>query len=275
LPAYAVLAHHAGWSTFATVGIHLALTLAWFGAAERWWPHRVDWAPDGAALRRDGIFFGANALTDTVGSWLVRGSVVMLAGRPDAGGPAHDLPLWIAVPLAVCLAELGAYGLHRLSHAGGWLWRVHAVHHRPESLNAANNFTAHPFNVLLLKIVKLVPLLLLGFDEQAVLLATLFLQLQSFATHANTRGGMGWLNYVVGTAELHRRHHSIHAQEALNFATAVPLWDQVFGSFRYRATLEPVRVGLETPEHYPASTDWLGLLKLPLEKRPISQPSPE
>ena len=125
-----------------------------------------------------------------------------------------------------------------------------------------NNFTTHPINVLLLKLAKLSPLLLLGFDAKAVLFAMLFVQAQSFATHANVRGSMKWLNHVVGTAELHRRHHGVNVDEALNFATALPLWDQVFGTFRLR-TEEPAAVGVAAPKHYPDRRDWRGLMLLP------------
>jgi sterol desaturase/sphingolipid hydroxylase (fatty acid hydroxylase superfamily) len=99
---------------------------------------------------------------------------------------------------------------------------------------------------------------------EAVLWAGLFQQLQSFATHANTRGRMGWLNLVIGTAELHRRHHGTQVEEALNFGTAIPLWDQLFGTFRFRCTREPAAVGVAHPERYPASSDWWGLMRLPL-----------
>ena len=266
LPPYAAAVLQAGWSGQAALAAHLVLTLLWFGAAERWLPHRTDWTPDGPALRRDGIFFGVNVPADGLGAWLAASLALLLAGGPAATGWAQGLPLWAAAPLALLVSELAGYWLHRASHRGGWLWRVHAVHHRPESLNVTNNFTTHPINVLLLKLVKLLPLVLLGFTAHAMLLAALFQQLQSFATHANTRGQMRWLNYLIGTAELHRRHHSIDPDEAQNFATAIPLWDQVFGTFRYHGTQEPASVGLADARRYPASTAWRGLMWLPLQR---------
>ncbi|MCW7540981.1 sterol desaturase family protein [Aquabacterium sp. A7-Y] len=266
LPLYATAALQGGWNGQAALAAHLVLTLVWFGVAERWLPHRADWAPDGRALRRDGIFFSVNALADTLGGWLAASLALLLAARPAAAGLAAALPLWAAAPLALLVSELAAYWLHRAMHTGGWLWRVHAVHHRPPSLNVANNLTTHPINVLLLKLVKVLPLMLLGFEANAVLLAALFQQLQSFATHANTQGRMGWLNYLVGTAELHRRHHSVDPREAQNFATALPVWDQVFGTFRFRGTREPAAVGVSDPQHYPASTDWRGLMRLPFRR---------
>ena len=260
LPFYALFAASAGWSAFAMLAVHLGLTLAWFGFIERRWPHRPEWAATAPALRRDGIFFGANLVADSVAGV----AVSLLAMELSSGGVASALPAWVGVPVAVMVAEFGAYWLHRAMHQGGWLWRVHAVHHRPEELHVSNNFTTHPLNVLMLKPVKLLPLAALGFSAETILWASLFMQMQSFATHANTRGGMGWLNYVIGTAELHRRHHGTQVEEALNFSTAIPLWDQLFCTFRYRATEEPRKVGVASPENYPAPTDTAGLLAMPL-----------
>lgn len=260
LPPYAWLAQAAGWSVLATMAVHLFATLAWFGAFERWRPYRIEWHPTGADLRRDAGFLGVNALADGLAGLLVAAVALRWAGM----GPANVLPLWVAVPLAVLVAEFGAYWLHRLMHRGGWWWAVHAVHHRPEALNATNNLTTHPINVMLLKAVKLLPLVALGFTADAVLYASLFMQLQSFATHANTRGRMRWLNYVIGTAELHRWHHSTRVDEALNFATALPLWDQVFGTFKHHEGRAPAQVGVESPAAYPVQTATLALLCHPL-----------
>jgi sterol desaturase/sphingolipid hydroxylase (fatty acid hydroxylase superfamily) len=262
LPAYAAWVLDAGWSPFIAVAVHLLATLAGFGLAQRLWPHRDAWQPTGADLRRDGAFFGLNVLADALAGL----AIAALALRLAQPGLAARLPLWAAAPVAVLLAEFGAYWLHRGMHAGGWWWRVHAVHHRPEALNVSNNLTTHPFNVVLLKVAKMLPLVALGFGADAVLVASLFMQLQSFATHANVRGSMKWLNYLIGTAELHRWHHSTRVDEALNFATALPLWDQVFGTFRYIRGETPAHVGVQEPQHYPAQTATLALLCLPLRR---------
>jgi sterol desaturase/sphingolipid hydroxylase (fatty acid hydroxylase superfamily) len=259
LPLYAVATQAAGWSAFATLAVHLALTLAWFAAFEHGWAFRPGWKPHAADLRRDGAFLGVNAAADGLAGVLVATAAAAWSGQ----GPARALPLWAGAVLVVLVAELGAYWLHRAMHAEGWGWRVHAVHHRPEALNVANNLTVHPLNVAALKLVKMLPVAALGFEPQAILYASLFMQLQSFATHANTRGRMGVLNYLIGTAELHRWHHSVETREALNFATAVPLWDQLFGTFLYRAGEGPVAVGVQPASQYPDPTDVWALLRYP------------
>ena len=223
----------------------LVLTVAWLMAWERWQPYRGDWLPSAADLRRDVSFLGANAVADGLADGLVWAAAVAAAQAwPGRTGPAQDWPLAWGVLVALLLSELGDYALHRASHRGGWLWRLHRVHHRQRAVNASNNVTTHPVNVLLRKLVRLAPLWPLGFSAEALLWAGLLAQAQSFAVHANTAGRMGWLNYVIGSAELHRWHHSVRPEQALNFGSVLPLWDQVFGSFRYRPAEAVDGVGL-------------------------------
>lgn len=259
---WAALALQLNWGSMPLLLGGLLLVLAWFAFWEWRWPYREDWRAQPADRRRDALFaialLGADALADL----LIRG-LVMHLNAPGAG-PAAALPLWLAVPLAALLGEFGDYWLHRLKHRGGWLWRVHFVHHRPGALNVTNNFTTHPLDLLLRKTVHVLPLWLLGFDPLAIALAGLFSQTQSFATHANSRGTLGWLNYLIGSAELHRWHHSVNVDEALNFGTALPLWDQLFGTFRWRGG-EPVVLGVAASAEQPGQHDIRGLLGYPLE----------
>ncbi len=258
------LGHQAGWSLQAIAWAATGFTLAWLGWAEWRRPHRADWVPGRSDLRRDGLYFLINAGADALAKLLLRLLAAGLAAWHAGLDGVRELPLPLAVALAVVVGEFGAYWLHRISHQGGWLWRVHALHHAPQQVNLTNNLTVHPINVILIDLVRVTPLVLLGFSAEAIVLAGVFGQAQSFATHANTPGTMGWLNYLIGTAELHRRHHADQVEDALNFGTAVPLWDQLFGTFRYRGTDEPRHVGLAEPARYPETRQVAAWLSLPV-----------
>jgi len=273
LPPYAVAAQQAGWSAPLTLAVGTLLAVAWLMVAERLWPWRADWAPAAPDLRRDAVFFGANTLTDALLSLLLHGGVLMLAATGLTSGFAAAWPAWLALPLAIALGELGPYALHRWSHRGGWAWRVHGVHHRPGALHASNNITTHPLNVVWNRLARTLPWLALGFDAQVLLWAALFIQVQSFATHANIAGTIGPLNRLIGSAELHRWHHSTVLAEARNFGTAIPLWDQVFGTYALPARRGPARVGVDD-RSWPGARDWRGLLLLPLCRRCASSTPP-
>ena len=264
--ALAAAALHLAASPVLTLVTGLVLTVGWLMLWERLAPYRADWQPTARDLARDAGFLGANAVADALADLLLRAAMLGAAMWWPVHGPVRTLPLAVAIVLAIVVAELGDYALHRLSHRGGWLWRVHVVHHRMEAVNTSNNFTTHPVNVLLRKLVRLLPLWLLGFGAEAVLVALLFGQAQSFAAHANTRGRMGWLNYVIGTAELHRWHHSVRVEEALNFGSALPLWDQVFGTFHYPRDGAVRQVGVRGADGVPAPAATWALLAHPFRR---------
>ena len=69
------------------------------------------------------------------------------------------------------------------------------------------------------------------------------------------------LDRLIGSARLHRLHHSTQEADAGNFGTALPLWDQVFGTYRRGAA--PVAVGVFDPGRYPGELQLRALLLWP------------
>lgn len=239
------------------LGGWLLIALLVLGVAERLAPYRRDWVPGRAALRRDGTVLSLSVAADGVAGLLL--AWLALTAAPTTA--TWSLPLQVL--LAVSLGELLSYLLHRASHREGWLWRVHLLHHRPSQLNLANALTAHPINVVYDKLGRLAPAVLLGLADEAILFASLFALTQGLVAHANVAGSIGPLNWVLGSAELHRLHHSTREDEAGNFGTALPWWDLLFGSYR-PARRAPTAVGVFAPARYPGEFALRALLALPL-----------
>ncbi|MGH8076550.1 MAG: sterol desaturase family protein [Lysobacter sp.] len=233
----------------------LVLTIVALALAEKIAPYRDNWHPTLPDLKRDAGMFSLNVIADGIADVMVLGIAVMAATN------ASDLPLVVQVVAGIFIAELGAYTLHRLSHNGGWLWHVHVVHHLPAAVNTSNSFNAHPVNGLYNKIARVAPLVLLGASADAIFIIALFGLMQGMVVHANVRGRLGILNWVIGTAELHRLHHSLDLDQAQNFGTTVPLWDQLLGTYRAPAHVE--RVGVSDPRAYPDVWDFWALLRFP------------
>lgn len=226
-----------------TLFVWLSISATVLALAEHWRPFRRDWRPSAAQLRRDGTVFAMNALADGGVTALL--TTVAVAVNP--GDSDWSLPLQIGAGLLV--SEFGSYWMHRLSHGGNWWWRVHLLHHRPAQVNVANAVLAHPLNAIYDKLVRVAPLLLLGLDDAALIAVALFALTQSLAVHANVAGHLGPLDYIVGSAGLHRLHHSTREDDTGNFGTALPIWDQVFSTYRRGAS--PAEVGVFDPRHYP------------------------
>jgi sterol desaturase/sphingolipid hydroxylase (fatty acid hydroxylase superfamily) len=237
----------------------LVVNVVVLGVAERLRPYRKAWHATPQHLRRDGTVWALNLVADAaVGALLVASAIAWLPGAN-----AWPLPLQIVMGLAA--AEFGSYWLHRWSHTDSWLWRVHLLHHVPDRLNLANAITAHPINAAYDKAARLLPLLVLGLSPDAMLFIALFGVTQSLVTHANVAGTIGWLDRVIGSAELHRRHHSTDPDQAGNFGTALPLWDQVFGTYRRQGA--PSEVGVFHPAQYPGELELARLLRWPFSRR--------
>lgn len=238
-----------------TLLVWLSITAAVLALSERWRPFRRDWRPSSAQLRRDGTVFAMNALADGGATALLAMFAVVLS-RGDSGWP-----LWLQIGAGLLVSELASYWTHRLSHRSNGWWRVHLLHHRPAQVNVANAVLAHPLNAIYDKLVRVAPLLLLGLDDAALIAVALFALTQSLAVHANVAGHLGPLDYIIGSAGLHRLHHSTRADEAGNFGTALPIWDQVFGTYRRGAS--PAEVGVFDPRPYPDELQLRALLLWP------------
>lgn len=257
LPPAWYLTQARGIAAAPALGVWFALNLGVLLLAERWRPYRSDWHPDRQRTRRDGLIGGVNVTLDAaVGAMLPVFVVTWFPG-------SSTWPLALQILAGVLAAELGSYWIHRLSHKEGWLWRVHVMHHLPDRLTASNALLAHPLNAVYDKAAKLLPLLILGLSPDAVLAVVLFGITQALATHANVAGTIGPLSWLLGSAELHRLHHSTNEAEAGNFGTTLPIWDQVFGTYRHGS--EPRNVGVFEPKRYPAESVLRPLLMLPFK----------
>ncbi|MCG8557982.1 MAG: sterol desaturase family protein [Proteobacteria bacterium] len=213
---------------------------------ERIQPHRRTWHPNRKEALRDLFYFGMNGGLDALAKMGTAFAVATL------GSWHNGLGLWAALPLAIVIGDFAGYWLHRFGHRG-WLWKVHGVHHTPDKVNTWNNNTVHFLNTLYSGLGKTLPLLLLGFSPEVIVLAAYVLTLQSFAVHANVDVELGWLGYVVMAPAHHRLHHSTKLEEAGNFASAITLWDLAFGTFVYGRAREPMQVGVTDPTSFPSS----------------------
>jgi sterol desaturase/sphingolipid hydroxylase (fatty acid hydroxylase superfamily) len=238
------------WSTTTTTAAWLVFCLLGFAVAERLWPYRIDWHPTRRAIGTDGLLLLTASLVDGLlrlfGLWVTQWAAV----QGYSPGLASAWPLALAVPVAIVMGELGPYALHRLAHKHPWGWRWHQMHHGPMQVNVSNSVRVHPVNLTWNIASRGLLWWGLGLTPETLAWTTLFMMLQSVAVHANVRGRIGFLAYLIGSAEAHRWHHSTLKKEALNFGTTVPLWDQLLGTWHKPTGLGPSTVGLHALPKY-------------------------
>jgi len=186
-------------------------------------------------------------------------------------GIMRGAPLLLEVVAAALLFEFLQYWFHRACHEmRGWmgdkLWRVHVAHHLPDKVYLVMHAVGHPINFVIVWIFVPLTTWLLGVSQEAVTVWFLFRGLHGLMSHYNVEIRAGWLNYIFVGTELHRFHHSAAMDECKNYGSFLIFWDLVFGTFVYKPGMNPARLGVEDPSHYPASNDALKVLALPFQR---------
>lgn len=205
------------------VVLFLLLCAGLFRPLERCFPHRGRTQAWSATLICLGLF-GLNTvlmqlvaapLLEAMGTWVVL--------------PVSDSMTRIVITLAV--ADLAAYGIHRLMHASPFLWRFHRVHHGPEDLTWLEAWRQHSVDFMLHGLVVGIPGVLLGVDLSSIVALVLLRKVWTSFLHADVAFRFGWLEWVVATPAYHRLHHSQDAQfRNRNFSGTLLLWDLLFGT---------------------------------------------
>lgn len=156
-----------------------------------------------------------------------------LVAFPTLQGWIAQLPLWAQFLLAVLVADLAQALLHRAYHNVPWLWRFHAVHHSSRSMDWLAGSRIHFVEILLTRTAVLLPLVALGFAQEAVNAYVILVGVQAVLAHANLRLDFGWLEYLLVTPRYHHWHHARHADYIdVNYAIHLPLVDMLMGTFR-------------------------------------------
>jgi sterol desaturase/sphingolipid hydroxylase (fatty acid hydroxylase superfamily) len=197
---------------------------------------------------------------------LVQGPLTMALAWPIGNfwrsleiGKLITLPLWAwLVPLGTVgyalqflalalIADFLVYWRHRAEHK--LFWPVHAVHHSPTELHAANDI-GHPMQVWFSIVFIAVPLSLVQIDGPATPLAVGFvLQLLTNYIHSPVDAHFGPLRKVLVDNRFHRIHHSMEPRHFdKNFGVCFSIWDRWFGTAYDPAPDEWPEVGLENVE---------------------------
>jgi sterol desaturase/sphingolipid hydroxylase (fatty acid hydroxylase superfamily) len=242
-----------------------ALLVATLEAAR---PHRGEWVPDRAALTTDLTFLGVVqlALPPLAGflfTYLLISPVRALE-LPLTHLWPHHWPIWGQTLAMVCAVDFLRYWLHRWSHETNLLWRLHAVHHSVDRLYWLNTARFHPIEKVLQMALDSLPFLLLGVDALVLALYYVAYATNGFFQHCNVALRYGVLNYVVGSAETHRWHHSREPREAnANYGNTVIVWDLLFGTWFLPSDRRVHQLGLHD-RSFPSS--FTALMRAPFRR---------
>ena len=232
------------------------------------WPHRPGWRPPNGEVRTDLVFMTVVqlAVPPLVGFFFVY-LLIAPARRLDLPVSAlwpHLWPVWVQAVLMVLVVDFLRYWMHRAAHENDTLWKLHAVHHSVEQLYWLNTARFHPIEKALQMSLDSLPFLLMAVDPRVLSLYYIAYATNGFFQHCNIRLRYGVLNYIVGSADTHRWHHSRLPRESnSNYGNTVIVWDLLFGTWFLPTDREVDALGLQE-QAYPRT--FLGLMGAPFKK---------
>jgi len=230
-------------------------------------PYRSDWYSSLHEVKTDLMFIGLVQLalppliSFTVAYWLVGHAPEM---KIHDYWP-HHWSIWSQAILMIVVVDFLLYWLHRAAHNNRFLWRLHSVHHSVEQLYWLNTSRFHPLEKVLQMLCDSIPFILLGVSESVLALYYIAYATNGFFQHSNIHLRFGWLNYILGTAELHRWHHARNPEESNhNYGNNIIIWDVIFGSWYLPKNRHIKEIGLNERD-YPKT--FLGQIFAPFDLR--------
>ena len=147
-----------------------------------------------------------------------------------------QVPVMIAVPLAVIVMDFVIWLQHVMVHAVPLLWRLHRVHHADLDYDLTTGARFHPLEIILSMLIKFATITVLGPPVVAVVIFEVMLNATAMFNHGNIRLPASVdrvLRWVLVTPDMHRVHHSIEDDETnSNFGFSLTCWDRLFGTYR-------------------------------------------
>jgi sterol desaturase/sphingolipid hydroxylase (fatty acid hydroxylase superfamily) len=160
--------------------------------------------------------------------------------------PVHGLPSPVKVFLAIALADLLLYAVHRAMHASDLLWRSHAFHHTTEQMFWLAGARTSVTHLLLFAVPQvLVVYHLVGLTPVEAAVGLSFGVLVNIWVHTNLRVSLGGVERWIVTPDFHRVHHAADRRSRMNLGFVFTVWDRLFGTYLDPRTVEPgFRLGI-------------------------------
>lgn len=141
----------------------------------------------------------------------------------------HGWMYWLTL---VFLLDFLFYVLHVVDHYCRLFWAVHVTHHSSEEFNLTVGFRSSVFQPLY-RFLYFIPLPLLGFRPEDILLVFAACQIYGVILHTKLVGRLGILEWFLVTPSHHRVHHGSNPEYIdKNMGMVFIIWDRLFGTFQ-------------------------------------------
>jgi sterol desaturase/sphingolipid hydroxylase (fatty acid hydroxylase superfamily) len=174
------------------------------------------------------------------------------------------LPWLVQFFLAVLVADLAEYFIHRAFHKVPFMWRFHAIHHSSNSLDWIAGSRSHIVDDVAVRGFILIPMMCV-FSHTMLVAYLFFVNIHATWAHCNFGPTIKWLEPLLIQPRYHHWHHTSQP-EAIdkNFAIHFPWIDRIFGTHYLPEDKWPDSYGLHN-EKIPAG--FWGQTIYPLTRR--------
>ncbi len=234
--------------------IDILVLAAIFIPIELFLPKRSEQTRFHLEWKTDLVYFTIGHLLVQFTAVVVKTPAVLLFGGWGLDGIQSTVSSWpflVQLFLAMLLADLFQYAIHRAFHTNKYLWRFHAVHHSIRTIDWLAGSRLHLVDIFVTRAFSYIPLYVLGFSMPVFYAYVVIVAMQAVLAHANTRIPFGPVKYLLVTPQYHHWHHSVDpALYNKNFAIHFPFIDKLLGSYYLPGDKWPKTMGLGT-ERFP------------------------
>lgn len=143
-------------------------------------------------------------------------------------------PALVVLPFAYMIGiGFFEYWLHRALHGVPLLWRLHAIHHQIEGLNAARSYSHWAQDALYFAVITVPIALLIDQPQPHVTLVTSFYLVSNYYMHSDSPGLSfpPWLRHVLADNVYHHHHHARAVEHwGRNYCSFFSFYDRLFGT---------------------------------------------
>ena len=214
--------------------LDMLLTTLIFSPIEVLWPAY----PKQSVFRKewltDIVYFLSTHLPTQITTFLILLPATLLTAALNVSvviSAVGQLPWLVQLLLAILVADIAEYWIHRAFHTVPWMWRFHAIHHSSKSLDWLAGSRAHVVEDVVVRGLILIPMMLI-FPRGINVAYLFFVNFHATWAHCNFGPTIKWLEPFVVQPRYHHWHHtSQKAAIDMNFAIHFPWIDKIFGTY--------------------------------------------
>jgi lathosterol oxidase len=160
-----------------------------------------------------------------------------------------SLPWLVQFLLAVLVADVAEYFIHRAFHTVPFMWRFHAIHHSSKALDWLAGSRAHIVEDVVVRGFMLVPMMFV-FSQNIIVAYLFFVTIHATWEHCNFGPTIKWLEPYLVLPRYHHWHHTSQRESIdKNFAIHFPWIDRLFGTYYFpEGDTWPEQYGLDNEE---------------------------